>query len=52
MKRYRVRQTVWGAICAYCGRGRVMTFGGVWDATQWIERKRAEGHVVEVSGLY
>jgi hypothetical protein len=51
-KRYKVRRTAWDALVAYCGSRRVDVFGGAWDAQQWIEARRAEGHSVDVEGVY
>jgi len=51
-KRYKVRRTAWDALVAYCGSRRVEVFGGAWDAQQWIEARRAEGHSVDVEGVY
>lgn len=51
-RKYRVRRTVWDAICAYQGNRRVETFGDAFDAKEWIAARRAEGHTVDVEGVY
>ena len=51
-RKYKVRRTVWDAICAYLGNRRVETFGSAFDANEWIAARRAEGHTVDVEGVY
>lgn len=51
-RKFRVRRTVWDAICAYEGSRRIETFGDAFDAKEWIAARRAEGHTVDADGVY
>ncbi len=51
-RKFRVKRTVWDALVAYEGNRRVEIFGDAFDAKQWVERMKAQGHVVEASGIY
>lgn len=51
-RKFRVRRTVWDAICAYEGKRRIETFGDEFDAKEWIAARRAEGHTVDAEGVY